>query len=107
MRNRYLSKHAAYYVREMRVRAYTQFLDAYLSVTVDSMAESFGVSAAFLDKELSTFIASSRLNAKIDLLDGVIMTNRPDARTASYSSVLKHGDVLLNRIQRLARVVTL
>ena len=48
----------------------------------------------------------AELEAKIDKLDGVIVTNRPDTRTAQYQSVLKHGDALLNRIQRLARVVS-
>jgi hypothetical protein len=30
LRNRYLSTHAVVYVRDVRVKAYTQFLDAYL-----------------------------------------------------------------------------
>ena len=30
LRNRYLSQHSVVYVRDIRVKAYTQFLDAYL-----------------------------------------------------------------------------
>ena len=30
LRNRYLSQHAVVYIRDVRVKAYTQFLDAYL-----------------------------------------------------------------------------
>lgn len=71
------------------------------------MAASFGVSEEFLDRELSRFISSGRINAKIDKIAGIIETTRPDARTAKYQSILKQGDVLLNRIQRLARVVSM
>ena len=35
---------------------------------------------------------------------GVIETTRPDSKNAQYHSVLKQGDALLNRIQRLSRV---
>ena len=44
----------------------TQFLESYKSVTIQMMASAFGVSAAFLDGELSEFIAAGRLNCKID-----------------------------------------
>ena len=36
---------------------------------------------------------------------GVLETNRPDVKSALYQSVIKQGDALLNRIQRLGRVV--
>ena len=35
-------------------------------MTLQMMASAFGVSAAFLDDELSDFIAAGRLNCKID-----------------------------------------
>lgn len=53
-----------------------QFLDSYKSVTLDSMAQSFGVSIAFIDSELADFIVSGRLTAKIDKVAGVVETNR-------------------------------
>ena len=49
-----------------RLRPRTQFLESYKSVTIQMMASAFGVSAAFLDGELSEFIAAGRLNCKID-----------------------------------------
>ncbi len=71
------------------------------------MAASFGVTPEFLDAELFRFISSKRLNAKIDKLSGVIVTNRPDKRNGEYQAIIKNGDLLLNKIQRLARVVSL
>jgi len=101
----YLGQHAHFYTREMRISAYSQFLESYRSVTLDSMAVSFGLSVPFLDTELSRFIASGRLNCKIDKVVGVVETNRPDARNAQYQAMIKHGDQLLNRIQKLSRVI--
>eukprot|EP00698_Gefionella_okellyi_P005381 TRINITY_DN1492_c0_g1_i1.p1 TRINITY_DN1492_c0_g1~~TRINITY_DN1492_c0_g1_i1.p1 ORF type:complete len:355 (-),score=69.76 TRINITY_DN1492_c0_g1_i1:1186-2205(-) len=48
-RDRMLAQHAIFWNREMRIRAYAQFLESYKSVTVASMAKAFGVSVPFLD----------------------------------------------------------
>lgn len=103
----YLHSHLRHYVREVRIVAYSQFLDSYKSVTLDSMAQSFGVSVDFIDRELADFIVSNRLTAKIDKVGGVVETNRPDAKNAQYQQTIRHGDLLLNRLQRLAKVVDL
>lgn len=105
-RDQYLAPHYNYIMREIRVVAYKQFLQSYRSVTLQSMAVAFGVSVSFLDTELSRFIANGRLNAKIDKVNGVLETNRPDAKNAQYQSVLKHGDILLNRIQKLTKIIS-
>lgn len=103
--DRLLAAHAPYYLREMRLTAYVQFLDSYKSVTLAGMARAFGVSPAFLDKELSRFIASGRVSAKIDAVTGVIETTRADNKNAQYHAVVKQGDVLLNKVQQLSRMV--
>ncbi|CAH0516288.1 unnamed protein product [Peronospora belbahrii] len=105
LRDKYLSTHSRFLYRELRVLVYAQFLEAYRSVTIASMAAAFGVSVEFLDTELARFIAAGRLNAKIDKVAGVIETNRPDAKNAQYQDAIKKGDLLLNRIQKLARVI--
>lgn len=105
--NRYLQPHAGYLLRELHVLAYHQFLDSYQSVTLESMAASFGLGTEFLDVQLSRFIAAGRLTAKIDKFGGVVETNRPDWKNASYQEMIQKGDLLLNRIQKLGRVVDL
>lgn len=77
------------------------------SVTMAGMARTFGVGVDFLDAELSRFISSGRINAKIDAVAGIIETTRPDAKNAQYHAVIKNGDVLLNKVQKLSRVVAL
>jgi len=103
--DRYLGPHHRYLVREFRVLAYAQFLEAYRSVMLSSMALAFGISVGLLDQELSRFISAGRLNAKIDKVGDVIETSRPDKKNAQYQDVIKKGDSLLNHIQKLARLI--
>jgi 26S proteasome regulatory subunit N7 len=77
------------------------------SVTIEAMATAFGVSTDFIDYHASRFIASNRLSAKIDKFGGVIITNRPDFKNAQYREMIQKGDLLLNRIQKLSRVLDL
>jgi len=101
----YLSHHTAHLLREIRIVAYTQFLEPYKSVTLASMSQQFGVGPEFLDRELSRFIVAGRLNAKIDRVSSIVETNRPDQRNAQYAALLKEGDALLSRIQKLSKLV--
>lgn len=105
--DRYLHPHLSFWMRELHILAYKQFLDSYQSVTLQAMADSFGVSTDFIDHHASRFIASGRLSAKIDKYGGVVVTNRPDLKNAQYREMIQKGDLLLNRIQKLARVVDL
>ncbi|XP_074294714.1 26S proteasome non-ATPase regulatory subunit 6 homolog [Silene latifolia] len=105
--NRYLHRHFRYYMREVRTVVYSQFLESYKSVTIEAMAKAFGVTVEFIDLELSRFIAAGKLHCKIDKVAGVLETNRPDAKNALYQATIKQGDFLLNRIQKLSRVIDL
>lgn len=102
-----LSPHYRYYVREMRIKAYSQLLESYSSLTLDYMARSFGVTTDFIDMELHRFIAAGRLHCKIDKVSGIVETNRPDNKNWQYQSTIKQGDILLNRIQKLSRVINI
>lgn len=104
-KDEFISQHSRYWAREMRVVAYSQFLESYRSVTLLSMATSFGVSVNFLDKELCDFIYLGRLTCKIDKVNGVIESCRPDTRSSIFQNIVKNGDFLLNRLQKLARVM--
>jgi 26S proteasome regulatory subunit N7 len=106
-KDRFLYPHTSYWMRELHILAYKQFLDSYQSVTLQAMADAFGVSIDFIDTHASQYIASNRLSAKIDKYNGVIVSSRPDTKNAQYRDIIKKGDLLLNRIQKLARVVDL
>lgn len=104
-RDRYLSRHVKYFMRMMRLNAYRQFLASYRSVTLQAMAEAFGVSAEFIDGELASFISSGKLTCKIDKVGCVIESNEADSRSQVYSEIIKQGDLLLNRMQRLSAAI--
>ncbi|XP_069793249.1 26S proteasome non-ATPase regulatory subunit 6 [Narcine bancroftii] len=99
--------HYRYYVREMRILAYSQLLESYRSLTLTYMAEAFGVGAEFIDQELSRFIAAGRLHCKIDKVNEIVETNRPDSKNWQYQETIKKGDLLLNRVQKLSRVINM
>ncbi|XP_058795294.1 26S proteasome non-ATPase regulatory subunit 6 [Phymastichus coffea] len=99
--------HYRYYVREMRILAYTQLLESYRSLTLQYMAEAFGVTVDYIDQELSRFIAAGRLHCKVDQVGGVVETNRPDSKNWQYQAMVKQGDLLLNRVQKLSRVINI
>ena len=55
--------------------------------------------------ELSRFIASGRLHCTIDKVNGIVETNRPALKNAQYETVIRQGDLLLNSVQRLSKVL--
>ena len=55
---RYLHSHYAYYIREMKIKAYAQLLESYRSLTLEYMADAFGVSEDYMDGELSRLVTS-------------------------------------------------
>ncbi|XP_041348370.1 26S proteasome non-ATPase regulatory subunit 6-like [Gigantopelta aegis] len=106
-KDRMLAPHCQYYVREMRIMTYAQLLESYRSLTLQYMANAFGVTVEFMDKELARFIAAGRLHCKIDKVGGIVETNRPDSKNWQYQATIKQGDVLLNRVQKLSRVINI
>lgn len=104
-KDKYLGTHVSYYTKEMRLVAYRQYLESFKSVTIENMARSFGVSAEFIDRELSNFIYAGKLSCKIDKVNNVIESNRPNKKGELFNNSVKQGDLLLNRIQKLARAL--
>mmetsp|Transcript_55554 Transcript_55554/g.129311 ORF Transcript_55554/g.129311 Transcript_55554/m.129311 type:complete len:387 (-) Transcript_55554:54-1214(-) len=103
--DRYLTRHCRHFMRIMRLNAYRQFLASYRSVKLEAMATEFGVSPAFIDAELSSFISSGKLTCKIDKVGGVVESNEADSRSQVYVEIIKQGDLLLNRMQKLAGAI--
>ncbi|PYI11314.1 proteasome regulatory particle subunit [Aspergillus sclerotiicarbonarius CBS 121057] len=105
--DRYLHEHRAWFVREMRLRAYQQLLQSYRVVGLNSMASDFGVTVDYLDRDLAKFIASNRIACTIDRVNGIIETNRPDDKNKQYADVVKHGDALITKLQKYGQAVRL
>jgi 26S proteasome regulatory subunit N7 len=101
----FLKVHKKYFMREMRVVVYAQFLESYKTVTLENMAQAFGISVGFIDKELSEFIAAKKLNCKIDKISGIVESEKIDKRNTLYQTAVKQGDFLLNKLQKLSRII--
>ncbi|KAG2353855.1 26S proteasome subunit RPN7-domain-containing protein [Suillus spraguei] len=74
--SRLLSPHTCYYVREIQILSYH-------SLTLESLSGAFGVSIEFVDRYMT----------------------RPSLKNVQYDKVIKQGDVLLNSIQRLSKLI--
>eukprot|EP01001_Neometanema_parovale_P006112 NODE_2493_length_1407_cov_108.529595_g2371_i0.p1 GENE.NODE_2493_length_1407_cov_108.529595_g2371_i0~~NODE_2493_length_1407_cov_108.529595_g2371_i0.p1 ORF type:complete len:394 (-),score=105.74 NODE_2493_length_1407_cov_108.529595_g2371_i0:152-1333(-) len=104
-RNVWLAQHTSYFYREVRHLAFKQFLASYRSVTLDKMANAFAIPVQLLDNQLCCFIAANRLTCKIDKVSGKVITAETNLKNKNYQLLLKNGDLLLNRVQKLARIV--
>merc|ERR1740121_3413445 len=103
--DRYLARHCRHFMRIMRLNAYRQFLASYRSVKLSAMAAEFGVAPAFIDSELASFISSGKLACKIDKVGEIIESNEADQRSQVYVEIIKQGDLLLNRMQKLSGAI--
>ncbi|EDO06141.1 proteasome PCI/PINT domain family protein [Babesia bovis T2Bo] len=105
LRDKYMSRHCKYILRQARLPAYRQFLRPYKSVTIENMSHAFQLPPDFIEDELVSYISGMRLDCKIDLVNGIIENNIMDERNTNYIEIVKEGDMLLNRIQKLSRIV--
>ena len=101
----YLSKHYNYFINEMRVKVYSQFLESYKTVTMDNMANVFGVSTNFIDNELSNFISQGRINAKIDKVSGIIECSHHEQNVDLYQNTIRESDILISTIHKLRKLL--
>ena len=101
----YLSKHYNFFINEMRIKVYSQFLQSYRSVTMENMASVFGVSVNFIDRELSNFISQGRLNAKIDKVSGIIECSQNEQNIDLYQTTIRESDILISKIHKLSKLL--
>lgn len=85
-----LKTHKKFLIKQLRIKAYEQYLEAFKTVKLSSMASAFGVSVEFIDREISDLIASRKLFCKIDKVDGVIEYERVDERNRLYKQTFRN-----------------
>ncbi|MEN2496365.1 MAG: 26S proteasome non-ATPase regulatory subunit 6 [Marteilia pararefringens] len=93
------------YVEDIRVVAYSQLLESYSSLSLDYMAELFGVNSQFMDEEIAHYVAKDKLNCKINLVTRTITTVVPNTINMKYKEIIRRGDLLLTDMERLLRNV--
>ena len=85
------------------------------SCTLQSMADSFGVSTPFINSELARFISEGRIQAKIDRVGGerddetqmndTVETQAVTTLSRLYDEILTKGTILMNRVQTVAKTL--
>ncbi|MCQ2820712.1 MAG: PCI domain-containing protein [archaeon] len=104
-RDFFMENHCNYFIKEMRIKVYSQFLQSYRSVTIENMAKVFGVSTKFIDDELSNFISQGRLSAKIDKVSGIIQSISDEPTVDRFNNVIHESDLLMNKIHKLSKLL--
>eukprot|EP01006_Ploeotia_vitrea_P030848 TRINITY_DN63172_c0_g2_i1.p2 TRINITY_DN63172_c0_g2~~TRINITY_DN63172_c0_g2_i1.p2 ORF type:complete len:412 (-),score=58.25 TRINITY_DN63172_c0_g2_i1:2124-3311(-) len=104
-RNPILAPHTNFYFREVRILVFKQYLASYRSVGLNNMADAFKLTPQLLDAQLCCFISANRLSCKIDKVTNQVITERADKKNANYQELIEKGDLLLNRVTKLARVI--
>lgn len=98
-----LSRHREFLLKRARIVIYSLFLESYKTVRLVKMAESFGVSLEFLDKELAELISQKYLNCKIDKVNLIVESITVDKRSQTYKEIEKKGDLLVERMHKLVK----
>ncbi|XP_031347432.1 26S proteasome non-ATPase regulatory subunit 6-like [Photinus pyralis] len=103
--NYILHPHYRCYVRDMKAKAYLQFLFSFQSVSFDYMAQQFDVTPEFIETEISQLIEMGKLFAKIDKVHRLVVLTRgiEQQRSDTYKQVVKQGDALLGKIGDLTK----
>ena len=55
--------------------------------------------------QVSNLIVAGRLTAKVDKVGSIIETSMMDPKNVNYQALMKQGDLLLNRVQKLSKIV--
>lgn len=119
-----MSPIAHHYLRELRLIAFAQYLVSYRTVQLSMMAQAFGISEEFLIRELEALITNGRLACRIDAVSrNVVVTHSGQlsqtlrhqtidgatslmSKQQQYQAVLKSGDAVLARLQKLVKAAT-
>lgn len=99
------SQHATYFCKEMRVKAYNQYISPYRSVNFANMASQFSITQKFLENDLERFISAGKVNAKIDKVSGKIEARRVESRAVQLEKLLTSGDQVVNKIEKIMGAV--
>jgi len=101
-----LHEHVFTYFRAMRLRGYMQYFVVYKTSTLAQLADVFGVSLEFVDRDIADFIYNGKLQGKINKVEGVVVSERGDPVNDEYHKIIKLGDNLLNKISKLGHLIS-
>lgn len=103
----FFHSHYGFYISEMKFVIYSQCSNPYKTVSFDYLANTLGVTPEYIEEDFSRYIKLGRLPYKVDKIHGIVEQNSTEKRNATLSSIMKEGDLLLNRIQKLVSSISI
>ncbi|KAF1741862.1 hypothetical protein MXB_1929 [Myxobolus squamalis] len=98
-------QHADYLCKQFRLKAYTQLLASFKSLTLAYLSDVFALSQEFIEAYFTLFIAQKELNCKIDLVRGMVLISHSDKKNKDFNEFLSKSDGLIETIQFMERTV--
>ncbi len=84
----YLQPHLPRLYYDIRSKAIRQYFIPFSSVTLAALAEAFNTDEPTIESELTSLIKNGDLNARIDLVDRVLLAKKVDARSQVHAEAL-------------------
>jgi 26S proteasome regulatory subunit N7 len=97
----YLKSHGDYFVYFMKVRAYSQLFTSYTSISLNQMADVFGVSSAYMERDISGMIVRGDLECAINR-ENMLVYNCVEGGKDSMD-VASLADTLSSMIQKIIK----
>ena len=84
----YLQQHVETIYSEIRTKAIHQYFIPFSHVTLSAMAVAFATDETTIENELTSMIKKEQLDARIDLVDRVLLARKPNPRSKVHADAL-------------------
>ena len=84
----YLQRHLETIYSEIRTKAIRQYFIPFSHVTFSAMATAFATDEDSIEKELTSMIKRDELDARIDMVNRVLLARKPDPRAKVHADAL-------------------
>ncbi|CUE70239.1 Hypothetical protein, putative [Bodo saltans] len=99
--------HQDRWLQLIRESALEQYTTPYVTLSLPSMAQAFGISVPQLERELRSLIESGKLNCRIDTAAQLLRHKETDARLATFKALTEVGKRTVHERLMVARVQSL
>lgn len=101
----YLQQHVDGIYSEIRTKAIRQYFIPFSHVTFSALAAAFDTDEATIEAELTSMIKKGQLDARIDLVDRVLLARKSNPRSMVHADALsttkEYGDTAHIRLMRM------
>ncbi|KAM0674067.1 proteasome regulatory particle subunit [Gurleya vavrai] len=94
----FLKSRVNFFIRELKIRIYSQLLLSYKSLSLEMLSNLLKVSCEYIEKDLCEFIVDERIKCKIDRLSGVVFVN--ENKESKEKLFVEKGDFLMQMIKK-------